>query len=274
MKITIITVCFNDCDGILRTINSIRSQTYTNYEVIIQDGGSTDGSVEVGNQFQREMPEKVIFNSEKDGGVFYGMNNATAKASGDYCIFMNSGDWFFDEYVLQNFVESSPTADILTGIAATHKNKKVQAWYPYQKNAVSLVSFWTCGSLSHQSSFIRTSLMKEMKYDTKFRIGADTKFFMEALLIRNATYQPLYFFVSHFMCDGMSSDSTKAADERNAILVDLFGKGIIKKVEQMVDNDWESTISQIDPNSKFGKIVSLIIRVMVNFRKTVIKIKR
>lgn len=270
MKISIITVCFNDKEGAIRTMNSIRNQTSHQYELIVMDGGSTDGSVEV---FHSNSDIITVFESKKDGGVFYAMNDAVNCATGDYCIFMNSGDWFYDEYVLENFINQNPISDIYTGITATHKNNKAQPWYPFKQNAVNILSFWKYGSLSHQSSFIKTSLMKELMYDTKFHIGADTKFFMEALLIHHASYQPLHFMVSNFMSDGMSSDPIKAEQERNAILEDLFGKGIFSKIEVQLTNDWDNVISQVDPNSKFGRLASCVIRSLLSVRKLFHKFK-
>lgn len=281
MKISIITVCFNDLEGLKRTLYSIDRLESTDYELIIQDGGSTDGSVEYfvewrkqHCQFFKDKDIRVHYESIQDGGVFYGMNKAIGYIEGDYCIFMNSGDSFYDKYVLNNFLSINPTADIYTGIAASHKNNKVEPWYPFAKNAVNLLSFWEQGSLSHQSSFIKASLMKQNLYDTKFRIGADTKFFMKSLLINHATYQPLYFFVSNFMSDGMSSDTQKAIAERNAIMVDLFGEKVFKDLQLMANRNWEHIIKQVDGNSKFGKMVAKIVLYLIVIRKCFLKIKR
>ena len=281
MKISIITVCFNDLEGLKRTLSSIDRLESTDYELIIQDGGSTDGSVEYfaewrkqHGQFFEDHDIRVHYESIRDGGVFYGMNKAIGYIEGDYCIFMNSGDSFYDKYVLSNFLAINPTADIYTGIAASHKDKKVEPWYPYAKNAVNLLSFWECGSLSHQSSFIKVSLMKKNLYDTQFRIGADTKFFMKSLLIDHATYQPIYFLVSNFMSDGMSSDSMKANAERNAIMIDLFGEKVFKDLQLMANHDWNHIIKQVDGNSKFGKMVAKIVLFLIIIRKCFLKIKR
>lgn len=281
MKISIITVCFNDLVGLKRTLASINRLESTDYELIFQDGGSTDGSVEYAKEwkvkhefFLKENNIRVHLESTRDGGVFYGMNKALEYAEGDYCIFMNSGDSFYDKYVLNNFLAINPTADIYTGIAASHKNNKVEPWYPFAKNAVNLLSFWENGSLSHQSSFIKTSLMKENLYDTKFRIGADTKFFMKTLLIDHVSYQPLYFIVSNFMSDGMSSDTKKATNERNAIMVELFGEEVFRKIKRLAKNDWNHIIKEVDGNSKFGKLVAKVVLLMLSVRKCFLKVKR
>ena len=116
--------------------------------------------------------------------------------------------------------------------------------------------------------------MKKNLYDTQFRIGADTKFFMKSLLIDHATYQPIYFLVSNFMSDGMSSDSMKANAERNAIMIDLFGEKVFKDLQLMANHDWNHIIKQVDGNSKFGKMVAKIVLFLIIIRKCFLKIKR
>ena len=111
-------------------------------------------------------------------------------------------------------------------------------------------------------------------YDTKFRIGADTKFFMKTLLIDHVSYQPLYFMVSNFMSDGMSSDPQKATEERNAIMVDLFGKEVFQEIKKLAKCDWNHVIKQVDGNSKFGKLVAKVVLLMLTVRKSFLKIKR
>ena len=91
VKITVITVNFNNLNGLKRTIPSVLSQTYNQYEYIIVDGGSTDGSKEYIEQYSPLIDEWV---SEPDKGVYNAMNKAIKMAHGEFCIFMNSGDHF------------------------------------------------------------------------------------------------------------------------------------------------------------------------------------
>ena len=91
MKYSIITINYNHIEGLKRTIDSVISQTSSNYEYIIIDGGSTDGSVNIIKEYKEHL---VYWISEKDNGVYHAMNKGVAQAQGDYCIFMNSGDCF------------------------------------------------------------------------------------------------------------------------------------------------------------------------------------
>ena len=97
MLFSIITVCFNAGEKLKNTLENILAQTYGDFEIIVKDGGSTDKSLE-------SIPEdsRIKVFSEKDKGIYDAMNIAVSQASGDYVIFMNCGDSFYDENVLKN----------------------------------------------------------------------------------------------------------------------------------------------------------------------------
>ena len=80
--------------------------------------------------------------------------------------------------------------------------------------------------------------------------------------------------VSNFMSDGMSSDPQKATEERNAIMVDLFGKEVFQEIKKLAKCDWNHVIKQVDGNSKFGKLVAKVVLLMLTVRKSFLKIKR
>lgn len=104
MRISIITVNFNNKDGLERTIKSVISQKPELYEYIIIDGGSTDGSVDVIKKHSQHIHYWV---SEKDNGIYHAMNKGIAVATGDYCNFLNSGDTYHDSYVLSRLAQSN-----------------------------------------------------------------------------------------------------------------------------------------------------------------------
>ena len=91
MKFSIISINYNHKEGLIRTIKSVLCQNNDNYEYIIIDGGSSDGSVDV---IKDNAANIAYWVSEKDNGVYHAMNKGVAKAKGDYLIFMNSGDCF------------------------------------------------------------------------------------------------------------------------------------------------------------------------------------
>ena len=110
MRYTIITINYNNKEGLERTIKSTAKQTFKNFEYIVIDGGSTDGSVEVIKQYASEIDFWV---SEKDNGIYHAMNKGVSHAHGDYLLFMNSGDTFHSPDVLNSVAEYQE--DIICG---------------------------------------------------------------------------------------------------------------------------------------------------------------
>ena len=112
MKLSVITINYNDKDGLLRTAKSVVEQTFKDYEWLVIDGGSTDGSQEIMGQFSAHIAWGV---SEPDGGIYEAMNKGLAKASGDYVQFLNSGDSFIDRDVLERVFADNLLADVNYG---------------------------------------------------------------------------------------------------------------------------------------------------------------
>ena len=99
MKLSIITVNYNDSKGLERTINSVISQSFRDYEFIVIDGGSADDSVDVIKKYEQYIDYWV---SETDGGIYPGMNKGLRQAKGEYVNFMNGGDCYHSTDVLEN----------------------------------------------------------------------------------------------------------------------------------------------------------------------------
>lgn len=111
-KISIVTPNYNKGEFLEYTIKSVLSQSYPNFEYIVIDGGSTDGCVDVIKEYAGKIDYWV---SEPDKGCYNAMNKAIAVAEGDYCIFMNSGDYFYTSDVIECFVKENPVEDVLCG---------------------------------------------------------------------------------------------------------------------------------------------------------------
>ena len=264
MKLSIITVNYNNAEGLFNTIESVRNQVCCDNEHIIIDGGSTDGSVEIINNYKG-----VSFCcSEPDDGPFDAMNKGIEKATGEYCIFMNSGDSFYNEHVVERFISKHPEKDIYTGITAEHVDGVIRDWHPPLEKNICLFWFYR-HALSHQSSFIKTSLLKELRYDTEFHIVSDWLFFMIALLNRRATYEPLPFYVSHYMGGGISRNEQKAFAEREKALEKYYGTRILRDFHSMQYgmNEWENIAKKVDPNSIIGKLIVFLTKILLTLRK-------
>ena len=207
-KLSIITVNLNNRDGLEETIKSVISQTFSNYEYIIIDGGSTDGSVDIINQYADKITYWV---SESDSGTFNAMNKGILKATGEYCQFLNSGDILYSETVLSNVFEKDYTEDIITGnIIEVHSNKTtLRKGRPYvrEQEGKCLTAFdLFAGSLFHQATFIRRKLFDQYGlYDEKYKIVSDSTFFFNLIALNGIKVKYLDIIIVYFDMNGISN---------------------------------------------------------------------
>lgn len=219
MKLSIITVNYNDAEGLERTIQSVISQTYHDYEFIIIDGGSTDGSVDVIKKYESHIDNWV---SEPDGGIYPGMNKGLHKAKGEYVNFMNGGDRYHSEDVLEKIFALETNAEIITGAHAENGLRNVG------KRGVTMLDLYKW-AIDHQASFIRRDVALRHPYDEKYRIVSDWKFFIEALIFDNCSFYYTDTIVVDVDMKGISNTNyTLDMQEREAVLRELFPERVLK----------------------------------------------
>ena len=219
MKLSIITVNYNDADGLERTIKSVISQTFKDYEFIIIDGGSTDDSVAVINEYKHHIDYWV---SEPDGGIYPGMNKGLRKAKGDYVNFMNSGDSYHSDTVLGKIFSLNSDADIITGAHAGSPHPNVG------QIGVTMLDLYT-GAIDHQASFIRREVALRHPYDETYRIVSDWKFFIEALVFDNCTFLYKDLIVVDVDMNGISNTNIMLnKQERESVLRELFPEKVLR----------------------------------------------
>lgn len=235
MKLSIITINLNHAAGLQETLRSVHQQTSKEFEHILIDGDSTDGSVELIRSFadispgyhtprlnQRSSPI-TYWISEPDKGIFNAMNKGLRMACGDYVHFLNSGDWLADEQVVEKMlVALDPETDILVGeMISVRPDGKAR--YNKNKNYVGLSTFYG-GTIQHTSAYIRRSLFETYGfYDESLKIVADWKWYLIAAGLNNARVQFADIYVSCFDTTGVSStylDLDKA--ERRQVLEDVI----------------------------------------------------
>ena len=197
-KITIVTVVLNNVQHVALTIKSVLDQTYTNKEYIIIDGGSTDGTLSEINRY-RMLVHKIV--SESDRGVYDAMNKALKIASGEWIVFMNSGDQFFENDTLANVFSKRYRCDT----AVIFGDSKVL--YPSGKmrlrQAGSAERLWQGSQFSHQSSFSRLGFHARNEFLLSDGIAADFGFFYRAW-IDGVTFERLNYPVSIVRSGGIS----------------------------------------------------------------------
>jgi glycosyltransferase involved in cell wall biosynthesis len=218
MKLSIITVNYNDANGLERTIESVISQTFHDFEFIVIDGGSTDGSVDVIKKYESHIDYWV---SEPDGGIYQGMNKGLRQAKGDYVNFMNGGDCFHAPDVLENIFSLDSDADIITGthVGSPHPN--------IGKDGITMYDLYT-GAIDHQASFIKREIALRHPYAEKYRIVSDWKFFIETLIFDNCSFFYTDTIVVNVDTNGISNTDISLNNlEREAVLKELLPERIL-----------------------------------------------
>ena len=196
---TIITVCLNIASTIQRTCESIVNQTFQDFQWIVVDGASTDGTLAILKKYSYRID---ILVSEPDKGIYNAMNKGIKQATGEYINFMNGGDEFYDKDVLKRIVETKPNTDVIYGdcIMINHNNsflfrnqRKLCPKSLYQK------------SINHQATFTRNAVMRQYLFDEHFKIAADYDFFIKIYFKKTYSFKRTDTVISLFYADGISS---------------------------------------------------------------------
>ena len=168
MKLSIITINYNNLNGLKKTIDSVLSQSFQDYEWIVIDGGSTDGSKELIANHQNKISYWV---SEPDKGIYNAMNKGIERATGEYCQFLNSGDYYIDSDVIQKVFSNKELKDVNYGNQWCIDDKGIIIEKRSYPDSMSL-TFLFRSPLGHQASFIKTEFVKKHPYKESYRISA------------------------------------------------------------------------------------------------------
>jgi glycosyltransferase involved in cell wall biosynthesis len=228
VKLSIITINLNNDTGLKKTIESVINQTLRNFEFIIIDGGSTDRSVELIKEYAGQINYYV---SEPDRGIYNAMNKGIQQAHGEYCFFLNSGDYFVNERVLEKVFSDIFNEDVVFGNLIVLLNGNIVG-KSRGKEKLTFNDIYS-SLLKHQASFIRRQLFdKSGLYNEDLKITADWEFFIKTVGLGGATYRYLDIDISCFDNNGISNNSSElVSDERKAI--------IKKYIPSMMQPDYE-----------------------------------
>lgn len=221
---TIITVVFNSVETIEKTIKSVIEQENTDFEYIIIDGGSTDGTVGCVQQYEDKISYWV---TEKDNGIYDAMNKGIKQAKGEWIIFMNAGDCFVNNQILTNVLQTIDKSnlhnvDILYGDStAVYQNgsKKLYIASDYVKKQ------WKGPIFRHGAMFVKAHLQKEYPFilDKKYAVCADFEFIYHMVHL-NKTFANLRQEIIHFQAEGVSADRVRCAKDNRMIVLSYSNK--------------------------------------------------
>ena len=230
MKLSIITINRNNAAGLRKTMESVFSQTYREFEYIVVDGASADESVEVINELTSERVNELknfTWISEPDTGIYNAMNKGIEIAEGrrvvnsfnqsersvcegkgnedGYVLMLNSGDYLVDEHVVERIMPELHTEEIIQGNVIEDYPDKTIRFRGYGKSDISFIDVMD-DNFPHQAMFIRLETMNKYGYyDDSYKKGADTYFFITALGLGNATYRYVDIDITNFDVNGISA---------------------------------------------------------------------
>ena len=270
MKLSIITINYNNREGLQKTIESVVNQTWREFEYIVIDGGSTDGSVDVIKQYLDRIDYWV---SEPDKGIYHAMNKGIDVAKGEYCNFMNSGDCFYENTTLENIKDELANVSIINGKTAFDNG-----WVESPPNSISLELFYTRKTINHQSSFIETQLLRKYKYDESLKIVSDWKFWIQAFVYENCTYKAIDSFIALFNSNGISlTNNELRCQENEIVLKELIPERILLDYLKY-NNGWERQLYNEIVLGRYHRYLYtfnvLLIRFLSIFRKSSFWIKK
>lgn len=222
--LSIITINYNNKEGLKRTIISVINQTFKQFEYIVIDGDSTDGSKDIISNYKDSFSYSV---SEPDKGIYNAMNKGIKVAKGDYLLFLNSGDHFYSNESLsffKPFLLKNNIKDILYGNILVKSQKEFIKTYPEKLT----FSYFVKDTLPHPGSLINKKCFNHFLYDEDLQIASDWKFFMLGICKKSFSYFYINHVVSTFYLDGISSaDIDLVKRERKQVLTKEFFLAIV-----------------------------------------------
>ena len=232
MRFSIITICYNEQKNIAKTIESVLNQTSVDFEYVICDGKSTDNTVEIAKSYisgfeKKGVPFRIF--SEKDDGIYFGMNNGIDRANGDYVMFLNAGDCFYDNDVLTQLLE------------------RTQGKFPEVIYGDCLLIYRGIGdlfktnhsdiehgmSMAHPSTLVRSDVIKDNKFNTDYKIAADYNMMLD-LYMKGFEFLHIDIIIAKFYLDGISNIEKIKTEQEVCAIQKQHGLQIDE--EQMIKN--------------------------------------
>jgi glycosyltransferase involved in cell wall biosynthesis len=262
-KLSIITINYNNLEGLKKTIESVSSQTCKEFEYLIIDGGSTDGSVAY---IESKSDAIDYWISEPDKGIYHAMNKGIELATGEYILFINSGDHLFSNKVVKSVEQYLKSYDVVyfnLQIISEDNRVKIHSLPDKLKFSDFFIDSWP-----HPSTFTKRELFYKVGlYDEDLKIFSDWKFMILALFKYQCSYLKVDEILSTFYLGGISSQ-TDLFGERNQVLKEFFNGYVLDYEElyfnrKIVKANRFKMLQEIERTVAGKKIISLLFRVYI-----------
>lgn len=232
-KITVITASYNAKNTIEQTISSVVNQDYPDIEYVIVDGGSTDGTVSVIEEYASSYNIQWI--SEPDQGLYDALNKGVQMATGDYIEIIGADDALVSADIISQVVhEMNQNTDVFAGqVWYVDEDSKKQS--PYTNVSMRNRSTYRGGMSPHAAMFARRELLLRYPFDTSYRIAGDYKFFLQCYYDEKVQIQYSDIMVAFFATSGLSSDVESAWREEKYLYSEL---GLSLRSYNSADSSW------------------------------------
>ena len=242
MRLTIITINFNNASGLQKTMDSVLHQTSKEFEYIVVDGASNDASKEILLKYIGGSKSGFKWISEKDSGIYEAMNKGIRMAKGDYVQFLNSGDSLVEKDVTEKMLNGIPSdCDVFYGNMIKQLPKRMLRDKGFEGRKPTMLDFYT-GTLNHSSAYIKRSLFNIYGfYNESLKIVSDWKWYLQVIALNGVI--PVYtnIDVSLFDMNGISTLNTSLEKvERKQVLLEILPLSVLKDYER-----WACSIDQI-----------------------------
>jgi glycosyltransferase involved in cell wall biosynthesis len=227
MKVSIITVCFNSCKTLERTLQSVLGQSYLSYEYIIVDGASTDGTLELIKRFEPLFAGRLRYISEPDKGIYDAMNKGIRMATGELIGILNSDDWYEENALAEAVAHIQPECpyQVVYGVGAIHDEDGDLV----KVHFVSAKGLKKGEMIFHPASFVTADTYRQFGlFDLRYRIVGDLDFMMRLDKTGQVTFIPVLKILAHFTKGGISTRGIAVELEKLRILekYGVIGKGL------------------------------------------------
>lgn len=220
MKLSIITINWNNSVGLSETIQSVVNQTASEFEYIIIDGASTDSSKDLIEQLAESDKRLTYWCSEPDSGIYNAMNKGIVKSKSEYILFLNSGDSLADENVVRDFIAAQFKEDVVSGnVKLMYPTNPELRYSPEPEDINYGLFFGGGGRVVHQSTFIRRVLFgKYGLYNENNKIVSDWEFFYNVLVFKNSSYRRFDRLICCYDMTGLSAQDELQHIQDNEIM--------------------------------------------------------